>query len=159
MLSVEKSGFSEAIAKLRKASNVQAGIGNAMEELCSIGTETIRAAYGDTSGTGNTAASVDWKQTGTGTYEIWAENEALLFLEFGAGVAPRTGFTPYPDSRPEGVAGIGGYGLGKGTQATWNYMGKDGIMHVTTGTRARCGFPQAVDAIRAAAPGLLVKVL
>jgi hypothetical protein len=155
MLSIEKSGFDDVIAKLKNASNIQSRIASVMEELCKIGAETIRTAYSDTTGSGASAASVKWERISDNLYEISAESEGLLYLEFGAGVSPRTGFTEYPNERPAGVVGIGQYGLGKGSQSSWSYMGKDGITHTTTGTRARCGFPLAVDAMIKAAPELL----
>lgn len=57
------------------------------------------------------------------TFIIYAEGQAVCFIEFGAGVYYNSAAYPLP--KPEGIVGIGEYGSGKGKQSAWAYYGED----------------------------------
>ena len=62
---------------------------------------------------------------------IYAQGEQVAFVEFGAGV--RFGYG-YPGDRPEGIVGIGEYGLGLGNLPEgWYYQDEGGDLHHTYG--------------------------
>lgn len=56
-------------------------------------------------------------------FTIYAEGQAVCFIEFGAGVYYNS--AGYPLQKPAGVVGIGEYGKGKGKQNTWAYYGEN----------------------------------
>lgn len=67
---------------------------------------------------------------------IVARGEKVLFVEFGAGVF-YNGEEAYLGERPDGVVGIGEYGLGLGNRPVWGFTDKETKEHhVTHGTPA-----------------------
>ena len=68
-------------------------------------------------------------------YCILAEGKAVAFIEFGAGVYHNSG-EPYPNPRPEGIVGIGEYGLGHGKRKAWGFRNESGELVITHGNPA-----------------------
>jgi hypothetical protein len=66
---------------------------------------------------------------------IYAEGEAVAFIEFGAGVYHNPG-EPCPDPRPAGIVGIGEYGKGYGKRQTWVFRDEAGEKVFTHGNPA-----------------------
>lgn len=54
-------------------------------------------------------------------YLITARGNAILFIEFGAGVYYNGSGGSYPGVRPSGLAGIGEYGKGRGKNRAWGF--------------------------------------
>lgn len=54
-------------------------------------------------------------------FVVYAEGEAVCFIEFGAGVYYNS--AEYPLEKPVGVVGIGEYGKKKGSHPSWAYYG------------------------------------
>lgn len=68
-------------------------------------------------------------------YVIEAKGQAVMFIEFGAGVY-HNGSEPYPNPRPDGVVGIGEYGEGHGKQRAWGYLDENQELVITRGNPA-----------------------
>lgn len=58
-------------------------------------------------------------------YKVVATGNAVMFIEFGAGVY-YNGSGSYPGELPPGVVGIGEYGQGRGKNDWWLYPGPPG---------------------------------
>lgn len=69
-------------------------------------------------------------------YAVIANGEKVCFVEFGAGVFYNGGGESYKGTRPEEIAGIGEYGLGKGKKNSWYFTDEFGVVHKTHGTPA-----------------------
>jgi hypothetical protein len=70
-------------------------------------------------------------------WEIVAEGQSVAFIEFGAGVYHNTDGS-YPD-RPAGLAPIGTYGQGHGSQRAWYFKDSTGEFMRTHGNPAAMG--------------------
>ena len=81
-----------------------------------------------------------------GHFTIHADGEAVAFVEFGAGVYFNSNDWGRP--RPEGIVGIGEYGMGNGKQRSWGFYGSDGKAHVTAGTPEQPGMWYASQEMR-----------
>lgn len=109
-----------------------------LERLAMIGIReaSIRftGAYYDSSTGNDTSLTII---PGQDKYTIVAEGTQVCFVEFGAGVY-YNGAEPYPNppGRPQGIAGIGQYGKGKGTRKMWAYYDDTGELKKTHGTPA-----------------------
>ena len=68
-------------------------------------------------------------------YAIVARGKAVAFIEFGAGVYHNSG-EPYPDTRPDGIVGIGEYGKGHGKRQAWGFRNDDDELVITHGNPA-----------------------
>jgi len=137
-----------------------------ISELCDIGVETIKKAYSDTNGTGNSANSVKKVEIPNG-YRIEADGDAVLFLEFGAGITRNSGGgikarkgLKYTKTN-KNIVGIGQYGVGRGKQTKWFVppgKSNNGFAGYTKGTRARHGFANAYHAMKEAEERIIRKV-
>jgi hypothetical protein len=83
-------------------------------------------------GTNDSSVSLETNKNG---YVIVASGHAVAFIEFGAGVYHNSG-EPYPDSRPDGIVGIGEYGKGRGKRQAWGYKDESGELVITHGNPA-----------------------
>ena len=92
-----------------------------------------------------------------GGYCIKAEGNAVLFIEFGAGVYHNHG-EPYPNPRPEGVVGIGEYGKGLGKRQAWGYKDEDGELVITHGNPAAMPMWYASEEMRNAIKAKFLEV-
>lgn len=63
---------------------------------------------------------VDTNETLDG-WEIEAVGDSCAFVEFGTGVHYNGDGSQYPLPRPDGIVGIGQYGMGHGMQDSWVY--------------------------------------
>lgn len=104
------------------------------ERLAVIGAKEAAVSFGGAYYDGDNDASVSVEPMENG-WKIVASGNAVFFIEFGAGVY-FNGEEPYPMPRPEGVAGIGGFGQGKGKQDTWGYYDVGGNLVLTHGNPA-----------------------
>jgi len=119
------------------------------------------AAY---DGTNDSAVSVE--DRGENIKAVVAVGSAVLFIEFGTGIT-------YPDDHPEaGQHGMvrGGYGKGKGKQATWGYYGDPGTngevrtnksgkeVVLTHGNPANKPMYEAAKQLREKLPGMVREV-
>ncbi len=95
-----------------------------VEGLAKIGLKeaSVRFTTAMYDGINDVSVYLDGKNT---RYVIVAKGKAVAFIEFGSGVYHNTG-EPYPNPRPEGIVGIGGYGAGKGNRKAWFYKGDPG---------------------------------
>jgi hypothetical protein len=105
-----------------------------LERLADIGVReaSVRFTTAMYDGTNNTEVTLDTTDKG---YVIIAEGESVAFIEFGAGVYHNTA-EPYPNTRPNGIVGIGEYGKGKGKQRAWGYKDETGELVITRGNPA-----------------------
>lgn len=104
------------------------------ERLAMIGAKEAAVSFGGAYYGGDNDASVSVEPMENG-WKIIASGNAVFFIEFGAGVY-FNGEEPYPVPRPEGVAGIGGFGQGKGKQDSWGYYDSGGNLVMTHGNPA-----------------------
>ena len=95
-----------------------------LQKLALIGAQEASVRFATAIYDGYNDSSVKVEKQGTG-WAIIARGNAVCFIEFGSGVYYNSG-EPYPIPRPEGIAGIGEYGLGHGKQQTWGYYGEPG---------------------------------
>lgn len=63
---------------------------------------------------------VTYTRTNNG-YVVTANGNAVLFIEFGAGVHYNGVGGSYPDNKPSGLANIGEYGKGHGKNEAWGF--------------------------------------
>lgn len=103
------------------------------ERLALIGAKEATVRFGRAYYDGSKDASVEVTPIKNG-WQIVAFGNSVFFIEFGAGVY-FNGQEPYPEPRPQGVAGIGEYGEGKGKSNTWGYYENDELI-LTHGTPA-----------------------
>ena len=105
-----------------------------LERLSMIGVKEASVRFTTAIYDGVNDVTVTLEQTSNG-YSIIANGSAVAFIEFGSGVY-HNGSEPYPNSRPEGIVGIGEYGQGKGKRRAWFYKGEPG----TNGELQSSGF-------------------
>ena len=105
-----------------------------LEGLANIGIKeaSVRFTTAMYDGVNDVSVRLDTTKNG---YAIVAEGQAVAFIEFGAGVYHNTG-EPYPNTRPNGIVGIGEYGKGKGKRKAWGYVSEDGDVVITRGNPA-----------------------
>ena len=105
-----------------------------LEGLANIGIKeaSVRFTTAMYDGVNDVSVRLDTTKNG---YAIVAEGQAVAFIEFGAGVYHNTG-EPYPNPRPNGIVGIGEYGMGKGKRKAWGYVSDDGNVVITRGNPA-----------------------
>ena len=105
-----------------------------LEGLAEIGIKeaSVRFTTAMYDGVNDVSVSLNKNKSG---YVIEAKGQAVAFIEFGAGVYHNTG-EPYPNPRPQGVVGIGEYGLGKGKQKAWGYKNENDELVITRGNPA-----------------------
>ena len=105
-----------------------------LKELAEIGVREASVRFTTAMYDGMNNTEVGLTSTANG-YAITAKGRAVFFIEFGAGVYHNTG-EPYPDPRPEGVVGIGEYGLGRGKRQAWGFKNDAGELVITHGNPA-----------------------
>lgn len=122
---LSKDGVQKAIAELKAYKQwVESKTKALLEQLSLIGINeaSIRFANAQYDGTNNVQLSTEERAEGdTYIYTIYANGEAVCFIEFGAGVYYNT--AGYPLEKPQGIVDIGEYGQGRGKQNTWAYYG------------------------------------
>lgn len=79
---------------------------------------------------------------------IVANGEEVCFVEFGAGVYFNSGGDSQHEVRPEGIVGIGEYGMGHGKEDNWWYNDSAGKSHRTHGTMEQPGMALAAKIMR-----------
>lgn len=93
-----------------------------VQRLAEEGYQIAAAGFQNAQYDGTNDSTVSIEIRGDNARAIMAVGSAVLFIEFGTGVT-------YPDNHPEAAKhGMirGGYGQGKGKQATWGYYGEPG---------------------------------
>ena len=98
------------------------------QRLAEIGVENARIGFNSAKYDGTSYSEVYCEQTGPGRYTVRAEGNAVLFIEFGAGLIG----TGHPEP---GIYGPGTY-PGKGhwdDPHGWWYYDEDGAVHHTYG--------------------------
>ena len=129
------SGINEVIKQLRVYRNsLDAKMDKLLEELAKIGVQEASVRFTTAMYDGVNDSSVSLETISNG-YAIVAEGHAVAFIEFGAGVYHNSG-EPYPDPRPEGIVGIGGYGKGHGKRQAWGFTNDSGELVITHGNPA-----------------------
>lgn len=102
--------------------------------VADLGAGEARVRFGGAQYDSDNDAEVVVEPTSNG-YKVVAFGGSVFFIEFGAGVY-YNGAEPYPEPRPEGVAGIGEYGQGKGKRKAWGFYDSSGGLVITHGTPA-----------------------
>jgi hypothetical protein len=105
-----------------------------VEGLAKIGIREASVRFTTAMYDGTNDVSVHLDEINNG-YAIVADGKAVAFIEFGAGVY-HNGSEPYPNPRPKGVVGIGGYGKGHGKQKAWGYIDENDELVITRGNPA-----------------------
>ena len=95
-----------------------------LEALANIGVREASVRFTTAMYDGINDVTVSLEKTDNG-YAIVASGQAVAFIEFGTGVYHNTS-EPYPNSRPDGIVGIGEYGKGMGKRRAWFYKGEPG---------------------------------
>lgn len=154
----QKINLCKVTGRVRRFGEFPKLVDSIMEELCNIAKEELVNAYLD-GWSGDSARSVDWKKVDDNTWEVFAESEGILYLEFGAGILKnRDGasesrevlnFLDIDGEDYEGsIVPIGTYGMGLGKLNAW-YSKSYG--NVTTGAKSRHGFANAINEVIARA--------
>ena len=134
-LSVSEKGIDKAVQDLKRFEQDILKKANALiEALAKIGLKeaSVRFTTAMYDGINDTSVRLDETKTG---YSIVADGKAVAFIEFGAGVYHNSA-EPYPNPRPEGVAGIGEYGKGYGKRNAWGFKDENDNLIVTRGNPA-----------------------
>lgn len=92
--------------------------------LADIGLNVASVRFANAQYDGTNDASVTVESTDKGC-KIVASGNAVCFIEFGSGVHYNAGGA-YPIPKPAGIAGIGQYGHGRGSEDSWRYHGDPG---------------------------------
>lgn len=127
------SSFSTPVIGLKEferfAQNFEKMTKDKCEDLVDIlaqkGAEVAKREFAQVIYDGDHAEDVFVKKNGPGKCDIVAEGNAVLFIEYGAGVH-HNGAGAYPGELPEGLLGIGEFGSGKGKNDYWFYSGQPG---------------------------------
>lgn len=93
-----------------------------IQRLADEGYKITAAGFQNAQYDGTNDSAVSIEERGETVRAVVAVGSAVLFIEFGTGIT-------YPDDHPEAAQhGMvrGGYGQGKGNQATWGYYGDAG---------------------------------
>lgn len=126
-IELSKDSINNAIRELREYKKwVEEKTKELLEQLSLIGVNeaSIRFAGAQYDGTNDVQVGTTESSDGKSyTYTVYAEGQAVCFIEFGAGVYYNT--AEYPMERPQGIVGIGEYGQGKGNQSSWAFYGDD----------------------------------
>ena len=93
--------------------------------LAEIGVQEAAQRFASATYDGENDVQVSAQETENG-WVINADGAAVCFIEFGTGVHYNTTNTNYPANRPEGLAEIGTYGAGHGSNDSWRYYGVPG---------------------------------
>lgn len=94
------------------------------ERLASIGRVRAEIVFSNAIYDGVNDVSVTAEPITNG-YAVRASGNAVMFIEFGAGVY-YNGTGSYPGNLEPGVVGIGQYGQGRGSNDWWLYRGSPG---------------------------------
>lgn len=147
-----KKGLSSLIKETNKYQNPQGLLDRIMVRLCDEGIKAIKLAYAD-GWSGASAKSVDKRQVSPTKWEIFAQSEGLLYLEFGAGLQVNSGGGSSMSRMALDKIDTGGaeiVPLGTGANASnpngWYFSVSP---YHTKGTVARHGFADAITAIYA----------
>lgn len=116
-----------------------------VERLAMVGASEASVRFASAIYDGENDAHVTVEPIKNG-WMIRAQGNSVFFIEFGAGVYYNTD-DPYPGGRPDGVAGIGEYGQGKGKGNTWGYYDTNGDLVLTHGNPAAMPMYYAGDAM------------
>jgi hypothetical protein len=118
------------------------------------------AQYDDIIGEGprKPNVTIHWGQSNN-MYVVIADGEEAIFVEFGAGVFHNgaVGSSPHPLGSENGYT-IGSYGKGRGKQNAWGYIGEDGEVHITRGTRAQMPLYNATKSVISKIPQIAREV-
>lgn len=118
------------------------------------------AQYDDIIGEGprKPNVTIHWGQSNN-MYVVIADGEEAIFVEFGAGVFHNgaVGSSPHPLGSENGYT-IGSYGKGRGKQNAWGYVGDDGEVHITRGTRAQMPLYNATKSVISKIPQIAREV-
>jgi len=135
-LSVES--IDQCLAELKKAE--QDLDDKALEfckKLAEIGCNSARVSFASAAYDGVNDVSVATIPTANG-YKVVASGQAVCFIEFGSGVHYQ-GSSPYPDTPPKELAGIGSFGKGNGSKDYWFFTAKAGTSLTAGGAYATKG--------------------
>ena len=121
----ELKAYRDAIERMEK---------QLLEELANIGVReaSVRFTTAIYDGVNDSEVTLEAIKNG---YQIVAEGKAVAFIEFGAGVYHNT-TEPYPNTRPDGIVGIGEYGKGYGKRQAWGFKDDSGELVITHGNPA-----------------------
>lgn len=134
-MDLSTSSIDDAIKQLKAYRNsLDTRKDKLLERLGEIGVReaSVRFTTAMYDGTNDSSVSLENNKNG---YVIVASGHAVAFIEFGAGVYHNSG-EPYPDSRPDGIVGIGEYGKGRGKRQAWGYKDESGELVITHGNPA-----------------------
>lgn len=134
-MTLSTSSIKNAISELKAfRASLEQKKNKLLEELANIGVREASVRFTTAMYDGVNDSSVTLKTINNG-YAILAEGHAVAFIEFGAGVYHNP-VEPYPNPRPDGIVGIGEYGLGHGKRNTWVFRDEAGEKIFTHGNPA-----------------------
>ena len=127
----------------RRLTMLGAGVANV---IFSAAVYDLEAKYNQPIEPANITVTYEQDYEHNGHFTIHADGKAVAFVEFGAGVKFNGNGSDRP--RPQGIVGIGQYGMGNGKQKSWGFYGDDGEVYVTSGTPEQPGMWLASRAMR-----------
>ena len=134
-MTLSTSSIDDAIKELQAfQKSIKAKKDKLLEELGRIGVQEASVRFTTAMYDGVNDSSVTLESTPDG-YAIVAEGTAVAFIEFGSGVYHNP-TEPYPNTRPDGIVGIGEYGKGYGKRQAWGYRDDAGELVITHGNPA-----------------------
>lgn len=134
-MTLSTSSIQDAITELKSyQDSLERKKDELLEELANIGVKEASVRFTTAMYDGVNDSHVTLNTTNNG-YVIVAEGRAVAFIEFGAGVYHNPG-EPYPDPRPDGIVGIGEYGMGYGKRQAWGFRNEAGELIITHGNPA-----------------------
>lgn len=145
--SLSKSSIDDAIKQLEQyKDSMDKKLDELANRLALIGAKVASVRFSNAIYDGDNDVHISVEKTDFG-YKIVASGQAVMFIEFGAGVYhnPKE---PYPKPRPEGIVGIGKYGKGMGKRQAWGYYDDAGELRITKGNPAAMPMWYASEEIR-----------
>lgn len=134
-MSLSEESIENAINELKAFRNsIEMKKDKLLEKLAYIGVKEASVRFTTAMYDGVNDSSISLEPI-AGGYCIKAEGNAVAFIEFGAGVYHNPG-EPYPNSRPNGIVGIGEYGKGLGKRQAWGFKDDSGELVITHGNPA-----------------------
>ena len=154
-VSLSPKGFNAAIREIRKYKNELREkqlrlLQRISDELANEAQQNFDASqYDDVIGEGTRRPNVTLHSgQSNNLFVVIADGEEAVFVEFGAGVYHNggAGSSPHPNGAEHGFV-IGSYGKGNGVRKAWGYIGADGEILITRGTKAQMPLYNATKSV------------
>ena len=154
-VSLSTKGINAAIREIRKYKNELREkqmrlLKRISDELANEAQQNFDASqYDDIIGEGTRKPNVTLHSgQSNNLFVVIADGEEAVFVEFGSGVYHNggAGSSPHPNGSEHGFV-IGSYGKGNGARNAWGYIGDDGEIHITRGTKAQMPLYNATKSV------------